>query len=49
MMTLVAHDYITGRPSRARILTEFIAYAKQFEGVVFTDCDQLSRWWRSNY
>ncbi len=49
MMPLVVHDYITGRPSRAKILDDIITYAKQFEGVVFTTHDQLAVWWRANY
>lgn len=46
MMPLVAHDFITGRPFRSKVLDEFIAYAKQFEGVVFAGHDQLLEWWR---
>ena len=49
MMPLVAHDFITGRPFRAKVLDDFIAYAKQFEGVVFTGHDQLACWWRNLY
>lgn len=49
MMPLVVHDYITGRPSRAKVLDDIIAYAKQFEGAVFTTHDELGRWWRANY
>jgi len=48
MMPWTVHDYITGRPSRAKVLDDFIAYAKQFEGVVFTTHDQLASWWRAN-
>lgn len=49
MMPLVVHDFITGRPSRAKVLDDFIAYAKQFEGVVFTTHDQLGSWWKNLY
>jgi peptidoglycan/xylan/chitin deacetylase (PgdA/CDA1 family) len=49
MMPLVVHDFITGRPSRAKVLDDFIAYAKQFEGVVFTSHDQLASWCRNLY
>jgi len=40
---------IVGRPSRSKTLDDFIAYAKQFEGVVFATHDQVSAWWRKNY
>lgn len=49
MMPLVAHDFITGRPFRSKALDDFIAYAKQFEGVVFTAHDQVASWWRDLY
>jgi peptidoglycan/xylan/chitin deacetylase (PgdA/CDA1 family) len=49
MMPLVVHDFITGRPFRAKVLDDFIAYAKQFEGVVFTAHDQVASWWRDLY
>jgi len=49
MMPLVAHDFITGRPFRAKVLDDFIAYAKQFEGVVFAGHDQLASWWKNLY
>ena len=48
MMPLVVHDFITGRPFRSKVLDEFLSYAKQFEGVVFTGHDELARWCRGN-
>jgi peptidoglycan/xylan/chitin deacetylase (PgdA/CDA1 family) len=48
MMPLAVHDFIVGRPSRSKILDEFITYAKQFEGVAFTTHDELAGWWRAN-
>jgi hypothetical protein len=48
-MPLTVHDFIVGRPSRSKTLDDFIAYAKQFEGVVFATHDQVSAWWRKNY
>jgi peptidoglycan/xylan/chitin deacetylase (PgdA/CDA1 family) len=48
MMPLAVHDFIVGRPSRSKILDDFIRYAKQFEGVVFTTHDELGQWWRAN-
>lgn len=49
LMPLTVHDFITGRPSRAGVLDEFITYAKQFEGVVFTTHDEVRKWWLENY
>jgi hypothetical protein len=48
MMPLVVHDFITGRPFRSKVLDEFLSYAKQFEGVVFTGHDELARWARQS-
>ena len=45
-MPLTVHDYVTGRPSRAKSFSDFIAYAKQFEGVVFTTHEDVVSWWR---
>jgi peptidoglycan/xylan/chitin deacetylase (PgdA/CDA1 family) len=49
LMPLTVHDFIVGRPSRSRVLDEFITYAKQFDGVVFTTHDQVTSWWLQNY
>src|SRR5262249_52847085 len=49
LMPLTVHDYITGRPSRSKIFDDFLGYAKQFDGVVFTTHDEVSRWWMQNY
>jgi peptidoglycan/xylan/chitin deacetylase (PgdA/CDA1 family) len=49
LMPLTVHDFIVGRPSRCKILDDFIAYAKQFEGVVFTTHDEAGAWWWKNY
>jgi peptidoglycan/xylan/chitin deacetylase (PgdA/CDA1 family) len=49
LMPLSVHDFIMGRPSRAKPLDDFIAYAKQFEGVVFATHDQICEWWGRNY
>ena len=49
LMPLTVHDFIMGRPSRCKILDDFIAYAKQFQGVVFTTHDEASAWWWKNY
>jgi peptidoglycan/xylan/chitin deacetylase (PgdA/CDA1 family) len=49
MLPVTVHDFITGRPSRAKALDDFLTYAKQFPGAVFTTHDQLAVWWRRNY
>ena len=49
LMPLTVHDFITGRPSRSKTFDDFIAYAKQFEGVAFTTHDQVRKWWMQNY
>lgn len=43
------HPFITGRPYRAKILYEFISYAKSFQGVWFTRCIDVAKWWKNNY
>jgi peptidoglycan/xylan/chitin deacetylase (PgdA/CDA1 family) len=49
LMPMTVHDFITGRPSRAKTFDDFLAYAKQFEGVVFTTHDEVRQWWLANY
>ena len=43
MMSVSTHDRIAGRPGRARVLEEFIAYAQQQPGVVFLRKDEIAR------
>ncbi len=43
MMSVSAHDRITGRPSRAKVLEEFIVYAQNHPGVVFMRKDEIAR------
>src|SRR6267142_5148466 len=43
MMSVSAHDRITGRPARTRALEEFIIYAQKQPGVVFLRKDQIAR------
>ncbi|HVY59392.1 MAG TPA: polysaccharide deacetylase family protein [Xanthobacteraceae bacterium] len=49
LMPLSVHDFILGRPSRSKALEDFLDYAKQFAGVVFTTHDVVSQWWWKNY
>jgi peptidoglycan/xylan/chitin deacetylase (PgdA/CDA1 family) len=43
MMSVSAHDRIAGRPSRTKVLEEFIAYAQNHPGVVFMRKDDIAR------
>ena len=43
MMSVSVHDRIAGRPSRAKVLEEFIAYAQSHPGVAFMRKDEIAR------
>jgi peptidoglycan/xylan/chitin deacetylase (PgdA/CDA1 family) len=43
MMSVSAHDRIAGRPSRSKVLEEFIVYAQNNPGVVFMRKDEIAR------
>jgi hypothetical protein len=43
MMSVSAHDRITGRPARTKVLEDFIIYAQKQPGVVFLRKDQIAR------
>jgi peptidoglycan/xylan/chitin deacetylase (PgdA/CDA1 family) len=43
MMSVSAHDRIAGRPSRAKVLEEFIIYAQSHSGVTFMRKDEIAR------
>jgi peptidoglycan/xylan/chitin deacetylase (PgdA/CDA1 family) len=43
MMSVSAHDRIAGRPSRTRVLEEFIEYAQSHPGVAFMRKDEIAR------
>jgi len=43
MMSVSAHDRITGRPARTKVLEDFIVYAQKQPGVVFLRKDQIAR------
>ena len=43
MMSVSAHDRIAGRPSRTKVLEEFIVYAQSRPGVVFMRKDEIAR------
>ncbi|QRN93540.1 polysaccharide deacetylase family protein [Archangium violaceum] len=43
MMSISTHDRIAGRPSRVKMLEEFITYAQKHPGVVFMRKDEIAR------
>ncbi len=43
MMSVSAHDRISGRPARTKVLEDFIVYAQKRPGVVFLRKDQIAR------
>ena len=43
MMSVSAHDRIAGRPSRTKVLEEFVAYAQNHPGVIFMRKDDIAR------
>jgi peptidoglycan/xylan/chitin deacetylase (PgdA/CDA1 family) len=43
MMSVSAHDRIAGRPSKAKVLEEFIVYAQSHPSVVFMRKDDIAR------
>ena len=43
MMSVSAHDRIAGRPSRTKVLEEFIVYTQSRPGVVFMRKDEIAR------
>ena len=43
MMSVSAHDRIAGRPSRTKVLEEFVVYAQNHSGVVFMRKDEIAR------
>ena len=44
MMSVSAHDRITGRPGRAKVLENFIRYAQKHPGVRFMRKDDIARY-----
>ena len=43
MMSVSAHDRIAGRPSRSKVLEEFIVYAQSHPGLAFMRKDEIAR------
>jgi hypothetical protein len=43
------HPYLSGRPYRAPVLEEFLAWAQSLPGVWFARCGDLADYWQSEY
>lgn len=48
MLIICMHPLLTGRPSRAKILDEFIGQIKNYQGLWFATCGQVADWWLKN-
>src|SRR5882672_8326039 len=44
MMSISAHDRISGIPGRVKLLEEFIKYAQKQKGVAFMRKDEIAKW-----
>lgn len=49
MMSIGLHCRIAGRPSRSVALDQFLAYAREHEGVWFARRIEIAEWWRQRY
>jgi hypothetical protein len=44
MMSISAHDRISGIPARVKLLEDFVRYAQKQKGVVFMRKDDIAKW-----
>ncbi|WP_367192132.1 polysaccharide deacetylase family protein [Amorphus sp. 3PC139-8] len=44
MMSVSVHDRIGGQPAIAKVVSDFIGYAKEHPGVIFLRKDEIARW-----
>jgi peptidoglycan/xylan/chitin deacetylase (PgdA/CDA1 family) len=49
MMLWGLHPFLSGRPYRAKVLEEFLEYARKFPKVWFARCIDIAKWWMSKY
>ena len=49
IMNVGLHCRIAGRPSRASVLKQFLAYVNDKPNVWFARRDEIARWWLENY
>ena len=45
IMGLTIHAYLSGRPSRAKAIDDFLAYTKQFPNVWYATQAEIADWW----
>ena len=43
MISVAAHDRVAGRPSRMKVIEDFIVYAQKHSGVVFLRKDEIAK------
>lgn len=48
MMSVSTHDRISGRPGRAKVIEDFIAYAQKHKGVWFARKDEIAKYTLEN-
>jgi allantoinase len=46
MLIMGVHPYVSGRPDRVKVLSEFVGYMRSRPGVWLTTEDELAHWWR---
>lgn len=49
MLAWGLHPFLSGRPYRAAVLEEFLAWAKRLPGVWFARTRDIAEWWLSEY
>lgn len=49
LMSIGLHCRIAGRPARAVALEQFLAYAREHDGVWFARRIEIAEWWRQRY
>jgi peptidoglycan/xylan/chitin deacetylase (PgdA/CDA1 family) len=49
MMNVGLHPHVAGVPHRARVLREFLGYAKRHDGVWWTTREQVASWYLQNH
>ena len=47
-LNLVMHPQVIGRPSRLRLLRDFIAHVRRFPDVRFASCGKVAEWFAAN-
>jgi len=45
MLIICMHPYLTGRPSRSKVLDDFLTYIKDYKGLWYARCIDIANWW----